>query len=92
MSLGLFHILDCNEANGPKIVVDDDKALDLVPPKEISRLGLTDTLADRDKALVCHQRFGRGRIRALKPHVAVGENAHQAARSFGGSTTGKPEM
>ncbi len=80
IGLGLFDILDRDQARGAIGVVDDDDALDAVHGHQLARFGGIDAFVDGDQPFAGHQvGSALGAVR-FKTDVAVGQHADQLVR------------
>src|SRR5690606_3627756 len=79
VQLGLFDVLDGDQANAPIVFVDHQQLFDAVTVKEDLGFFLGDAFANRDQVLVRHQ-LGNRLVRiGGEADVAVGEDADQFA-------------
>ena len=79
MSLGLFHVLDGDQADRSVVVIHHDQAFYLVATQQIAGLGLRDALPNRDQIILGHQFLGRNISAAFEAHVAVGQDTAELA-------------
>ena len=76
-----FNIFDRDEADAAIAAVDYKELLDAMLMQEALGFVLPDTFAHRDEALLGHQLGDFLTLIGGKPHIAVGENAHQLSRA-----------
>ena len=79
-SLRLLDVLDGHQADQAVVVVDHQQLLDPVPVQELLGLLARDAVAHRDQVLGGHQLAHRHARVGREAHVAIGQDAHQAAR------------
>ena len=78
--LGFLDVLDGHQADQAVVVVDHQELLDPVPVQELLGLLARDAVAHRDQVLGGHQLAHRHARVGREAHVAIGEDADQAAR------------
>ena len=82
MQCGLFHVGDGDQADAVIIAIHHDQLFDAVAVQQAAGLVAVDPLAHRDEVVLGHQ-VGHLLVRVGgKAHVAVGDDADQAAGFF----------
>ena len=78
-ALGLFDVLDGDQADAAIGVVDHQQLLDAVLVQQALGLGALDAVLHRDQPVLGHQLAHRLALIAGEAHVAVGQDADQLA-------------
>ncbi len=89
--LGLDEVLDGDQPGQPAAAVDHGQLLDLVAAQQAQRRGRTDTLLSGDQRGFGHHLGDLLGLVDLKPHVTVGDDAHQRTVVVDHRQPGDPE-
>jgi hypothetical protein len=80
--LGLLDVLDSDEADAPVVVIHDQELLDAVLMEKALCLDLLHVALDGDELVARHELGDRLVRIGGEPHVAIGEDADELARTL----------